>query len=325
MRDDRDNIFLNVVTLENQTTELLRNFLQFKLFRDIFLSLFLSDNEIVNSVENEHVITQKYLQDYGTPDLCIENDSLLVLCEVKINDTSLTENQPEGYLNFLLSTEQNIDKWLVFIVPRDYRNYQEIEKKYEMFRIRNPNQTINTKIITWQEIIRIIEAKKLHACSCFICEFYEFIKSRFESKILEFSKEEVLMLFNKQMPKMLLNLFEIVDGVKNKITTYSASTATGKQEYGLYFKNNNGDRILFFGIWYDFWKEYEKPLCYGVDLKNFDNAIIKRFSNLIRNQYQDYDNWRIAWITEEVFYDKDNIVVIAKHIEDILSKLTGSS
>ena len=182
MRERYDNIFHDVVKNENQATELLRNFLQLKPFRDVFLKLFLADDEIVASIEKNNLRTQVSMKERGIPDLVIENDRVRIFCEIKINDADLTENQPAGYFKYLSSLRDDVKKWLIFIIPRDYRNEGTLRRSINDCLASEENTDINVRIIYWREIVRAIESNQLSRVSIFFAEFRSFLKSWFMPK-----------------------------------------------------------------------------------------------------------------------------------------------
>lgn len=324
MKKTRNNIFFNVVKSEDQTTELLRNFLQFKIFRDNFLNFFLENNKLINSIEDDHLETQVFLSNNnGRPDLIIANEKIKILIEVKINNVDLTENQPEGYFNHLLSLDKNIEKWLVFLVPNDYINEKDIDCKIKKLRATSNQIDIHTKILYWQDIIDIIDKKELTEISAYIAEFYDLLKSWFTSEIIIFDREEVYSMFSKDIPERLLKLFRIVDYVKKSNSRiYSVRAVKDEEEYGIYFKDSDNKTFLFFGIWYDFWKKYSKPLCYGIDLKKYDKKVKEKFTQLFDGKYEDFEDWRATWIDEKAFFAKNTAELIAKQIEDVLNQLS---
>jgi len=77
------NIFHNIVTDENSTTELLCNLLRFDVFRVPFLELILPGIDS-SEIAWDHIETQIDHGEFGRPDIQIRNGSILALIEVKV-------------------------------------------------------------------------------------------------------------------------------------------------------------------------------------------------------------------------------------------------
>ena len=206
-----ENIFFGLVRSENAMTELFCNFLRFKAFRDAFLSLFL-EKDVMNCVSFSNCSTQNPLpEDRGTPDLAINDDSNFnILIEVKTGNTPLTHNQPESYLEYLKDEQQN-SKWMIFLVPKDYRYLTELESKIDAFLSQHSKAGINTKILFWQHVIQIIKERELSILSSYFSEFYKFLKGWYQLKTINFNNAEVGRMFDKSIPEIMIKLNEIVD------------------------------------------------------------------------------------------------------------------
>jgi hypothetical protein len=323
MRERYDNIFNNVVKYENQTTELLRNFLQFKLFRDVFLQLFLVDDEVIDSIGKNDLRTQVSLRKKGMPDLVIENDRVKIFFEIKINDADLTENQPAGYFEYLSSLKDGIEKWLVFIIPRDYRNEGILRRRISGCLTPDTINDVNIRILYWRDIVNAMESSHLIAMSALFVEFHSLLKSWFIPTPIIFSNEEVTVMFDRRMPEVLTKLMEFVDSVRKRVKSYDSEWSVKDYEYGIYFKNDEGDRMLFFGIWYPYWKKYAKPICYCVDRDNYDQKVVLGFIQFFENEYVDFDDegevWHVASVEEKTYCSDDSIFIVSKKIEELLN------
>jgi len=115
------NIFHNLVTDEDPTTELLCNLMRFAAFRRPLLARFVSD-VMAAQIRYEDIETQVDLDGHGRPDLVITNDNIHALVEVKVTQhRELTDNQPDGYFSFL-SKDKTPERWLVFLVPKGWQH-----------------------------------------------------------------------------------------------------------------------------------------------------------------------------------------------------------
>jgi len=118
------NIFLNVVTSENLMTELFRNLLSFKIFREPFIELFI-ERDKVKRIDFDDIGSQ-YFTAQGIPDLIVINEDYEIFIEIKIGNTSLTDNQPDGYLQYLKDVK-NKEKWMIFLIPKDYMQLEYLK------------------------------------------------------------------------------------------------------------------------------------------------------------------------------------------------------
>lgn len=95
------NIFQNIVVHENSFTELFRNFLRFKSFRDAFLKKYISEIIEVEEITINNFQTQVFTKSDGIPDLVFSSEKYEYVFEIKVKNCALTNNQPEGYLEYL--------------------------------------------------------------------------------------------------------------------------------------------------------------------------------------------------------------------------------
>ena len=314
------NIFLNIVTSENLMTELFCNFLKFRTFRDAVLELFLQKDQL-NRIEFDHFDTQYSLpDDKGRPDLAIRNEEFEILFEIKTGNTNLTVNQPDGYLEYLREDFHNT-KWLILLAPHDYSFLVDWSSKIDGFLKQYPHSGIQTKIIFWEDIMKAIEHYDLSILSDYFEDFLALLKMWFELQNITFKSSEVFLMFTKDIPEILSKLFTVVDMVKNHNSkAFSVSSSKTSSEYGVYFKTNEGESILYFGVWYVFWREHQKPLCFGVK-RTYPDNVRKKFSQLHDGHFIDFHNWRMCWIDQDIL-SKDNCSeVIAKLIEEELKQL----
>jgi len=335
------NVFKNIITTENLLTELFYYFLNYKVFRDSFLKLFLNDDKY-NLIDYSDIETQ-YNTNIGIPDLAIINDSIAILCEIKISDTILTDNQPKGYIDYLnnLSTKE---KWMIFLIHNNY-NYINALKQYGFGE--SPciiDYDINGIIIYWDDIMRIIEDNQLSSLNHMFSDFLGLLKMWYEIEEINFESGEIEYLFGRHtiddhdnviyftneeveamtqtnlIAKSFPKLIQLIDEIRATMTSKNNKSKFNdlSEEYGLYFKDNNGNDVLFFGIWFPFWEEYNKPLCFGVH-KDYGQKVINRF----KNRYPDhkpFKDWFLYWIDKDSFY-KNIIEESKKEIEELLNYL----
>jgi hypothetical protein len=321
---NRANIFNNVVKSENSMTELLLNFSSYEIFRNEFLRLFLKESD-VETVEYDHLSTQNRLPNgEGQPDFFIQNDKLEILIEIKTDDTGLTRNQPTKYIEYL-STVKKEKRILVFLIPSWYKYLEEWNTRVDS--VNKENKTlIQTEMIEWERIIEIIDSHDfLKFNQCFV-EFLGLMKNWFETKSITFSNAEVTLMYNeKSIPLVIEKLFEIVDEVKDYNSKHFKTWHNKDAgEYAVYFKNDEGKNVLYFGVWFGFWGQHSKPLCFGVSdsfPKKCQEIFKKNHPDGISMVYDD-ENWTLGWIDSEILSNDSNPVLkINKIIEKDLLDL----
>ena len=138
------NIFYKVAKDENSTTEIFCNLLGNKFFRDKFLEKFL-DQKFISNIRYEEDINTQYCSTHGRPDLIIENETVKIIVEVKIDKyRGLTPKQPDGYLKELEESAQN-NKWLIFLIPKGYVHFGEDD--LEKIRSKYSHADIKIEIV----------------------------------------------------------------------------------------------------------------------------------------------------------------------------------
>ncbi|GGD98313.1 hypothetical protein GCM10010911_66390 [Paenibacillus nasutitermitis] len=313
------NIYYGVVTNENSMTELLCNYMAYKPFRDLFLGLFLS-NEELERFEYDHFQTQYTVElNNCRPDIVLSNDEYEILIEVKTSNSGLTENQPVTYLQHLYEAGEK-KKFLIFLVPSNYA-YQHIwSSKASEFIKRNGLANIQTPTIYWNELIHIIHESELFLLSEKIKDFYDLLKIWFEVKRITFTNSEVSFMFKPEIPSIMNKLFEIVNGVMDYCSKeFKGKITSNDTEYAIYFKDENKGYVLYFGVWYDFWDKHGSPLCYGV-CSEWDEQTVKNFENKHKLLYEQ-DNYLMMNVPEIMISSENCSEKVAQLIYNELAAL----
>jgi hypothetical protein len=298
------NVFYNLVTDENSTTELLCNLLRFDEFRLPFLRLFLSE-ATASEVSWGDIDTQGGLFNCGIPDLRIENDKLLVLLEVKVTPhLELTSHQSKSYLEYL-SKNPKPECLLVFLVPSEWNHLDALDI---LRNASSSEEAPKIHVVHWERIVEIIEQNELGVLNPILNEFGELITGRIAPKPVAFLQKEVSMLFSKDIPTALSNLERLIAGIQGR-STYKMRTSKASlcgEEYGIYFLNSQGKDVFWFGIWMPFWKEHGIPLCFGVADARGD-AVGRAFRDTYKGKTKHFKNYNVGWITQEVLAEKNAI------------------
>jgi len=145
----------------------------------------------------------------------------------------------------------------------------------------------------------------------------------FEVEKITFTNLEVSYMYKPEIPKTLFKLFRIVDAVKNNSgKSFKITNSNNSEEYGVYFKDNESNNILYFGVWHDFWNEYGYPLCYGVDSNKWSKAFVDRFKSS-HEKYFEKNGYILCAINEDTLSKETCSEDIAKIIYDELVMLTS--
>lgn len=316
----KKNIFYNLINSEDATTELLCNLLQFKTFRELFLSIFLKKEEIME-IDFDDIDTQLYLMNEKyKPDLVISNEKIEIIYEIKTSlQTGLTKNQPMGYLKYL-KTIKDKKKWLILLIPKGYRYEKEWINTTEESLKNYSDKDINTDILYWEDILEKIKENEIDRINVYFKDFVEILEDFYIVKPINFIDSEVTLMFTKTVADIITKLYETVDLVEkyNIKNVKKIIKKTNTIEYGLYFKNDEGKEILYFGVWYDFWKTHKKPICYGV-YKDYSKEVISKFIKYHKDKIIEHDDWIMSYISKEEFNKENAADAICKLVEQVLA------
>jgi hypothetical protein len=337
-----DNIFLDIAKDEIQFTKLFYNFLRFRAMRKLLLNLIKNDdfNKYKSKIKYEHFKINDNNSEYGNFDLVIKNEKVDIIFEIKIdNNTSLTDNQPLQYLKYLAEKSNTSFKALILLAPNDYSNIEEYQKILSNFK--DPlDIKIFTPIIYWNQLIESFKKEELNKISKLFDEYYKFLNDFFG--IIEgtsLNHIDIENLFDKEVPDAISKLMDIMYSVKLKLIEKGYNIekkqddVTGRyyketgHEYGFYIKDSNGNWILFFGIWFDFWKKYNKPLCIALDLydpkSNQKKTLENKFRKICEEENLDvkfHYEMPTTFIKKDIVMKNNNHEEIANLIEKFCNR-----
>ncbi len=308
MRDS--NIFYRVADSEVPFTELFCNLMSYQVFRNSVFEKIIGEKYNCKYLEYDDFSTQFRLPNqYGQPDICIKNDDIEILIEIKINNSALTKNQPVNYLNHLKT--QNKKTLLVFIIPPKYSHKETLVSRF------NGTPDCNYKIITWNDILNDLKESGIHDINKIISEFTNLLTSWFNPEVTTFNPVEITYMFSNSIPTILEKLYAIVDSTKDATAPICKSNKGQSREYGLNFQNKDGEHFLYFGVWNDFWQKHDKPLIYGVH-KDYPEKVIERFCRNHKTKLIKMDSWHMTWF-DQVDFDDPSIIIktIQAELDDL--------
>lgn len=298
------NIFESIITKEDNVTELIKTFCQYKSFRKKFLKFL----DIEENIEDENIYTQYELsidnKKYGIADLYLEADEKIYIIEIKTNlYTNLSAHQKnEDYEKYIEKTKKIGE--VIYFIPKAFF-YKDLLK--------------DKKIRYWEEFIKIIEKDELSELNIYINDFINALKNWFEIKKIKFSnyeknllKGETVNITNVAVPELIEKMFEIVENVKNKVDILNnkSTTEQNAEFYGYFLKHNKSDTVkIWFGVDFELWKAYNIP--FSIQIITDDE--ISNIGNLKKWEEHPFGNSYIYY--EPIDYNNENI------IEEFIEKL----
>src|SRR5262249_36986903 len=149
---------------------ILCNLMRFSAFRQPLLTKLFSP-ECAAGIAYDDFETQVHLGRLGRADIVIANQSVSAIVEVKVEDfCGVTENQPNGYLSYLANQDVP-ERWLAFIVPPRWAHRRELDQALGSAK----HGSIRTRVLSWEDVLGVIELGDLQNLSPFIDEFYRLL------------------------------------------------------------------------------------------------------------------------------------------------------
>ncbi|MCG9874333.1 MAG: PD-(D/E)XK nuclease family protein [Leptospiraceae bacterium] len=194
---------------------------EFSIYQKIFYSHLLSIADHKDTEEWEFEIsTQDFNQNFGIPDLVIQNDNLIIIIENKFWAEFSQNDQYWRYTQILLAKKDFEKKFLVLLCLKCKLDYFKI-KIYNQFQSKGIAMTNESELISylnmngitpifiiWEDIIDLFKSNNLLTQSM---EF--FINSRYIN-LIKMQKDDLVMLNSKIIPNFLFSLWGTVDQVK---------------------------------------------------------------------------------------------------------------
>lgn len=312
-----ENIFYNVVRDENSLSELLCNLLQFSPFKSLFGNILAEKLGFAVDFDYEDVRTQDSLGSKGIPDISITTDDCLVLIENKIDsNTSLTANQPQSYLEYLEAENDFKHRGLLFILPSDYAHLTELQRRIKNLSHSRRSNGTAFAVLQWEEIHQALAQSGLSELNSIFDHFSSLLTGWFSTQSITFNGGEIQMLYNKEIPALYLKMTGLVDEVKNKLSkSYKVAGEINSYGNGLYVKDKDGSPIIWFGVWYQYWKETGFPFCVAVQ-EQWRPSIVKRFRSRLGKEVLlfDEENWYIHGFPQDFLSDSDSVKKVTQEL-----------
>ena len=342
-----ENIFYNLIKNETSLTEVFCNFMRYENFRNLFIDMI---NEKIKNKENIIDKSKVEFQDFDTEvalkeneekagriDLQLKINEEIYLFEIKIEVlTKLTNNQPNGYLEYLKNDNLYKNENLFFIIPKGYFHTNEILEKWEEKTKYSKKEIENHNIIYWEDILDQLRKQELDKVNVFINEFCEIIDLNwFYFEKIDFPKSELELIFNDKkdkgytmienvsIPVLMNKLFQIIVDTANKKEIYINYKVKQNSNYFGYFLENSkyeiSDKlVIWFGIDYKIWEIKKNPIIIQIEANEREEDInLEIFlENKIEYTKFEYENGDI------IFYIPLEKVVFENEDKNITEELT---
>lgn len=322
MNHEDSNIFDNIITNENSLTELFKNYLRFKIFREAFVNLVIPDIDKTEII-HDYFQTQFYTDKNGIPDLVLSTDEYEYVFEIKVHNTSLTNNQPLGYLDYLKNVDKP-NKGLFLIAPENY-----IYKKEFFDKLNNnlkDSDNIKRGFVSWQSIMKLISANELNETSQLFSEYLYYLNYWF--KTIEIDKLNLNIMFSKEFPDSINKICDLIDKIADSLkadSTVKKSNEGFIGEYGYYIKDVI-DYELFYGIWFPYWKSTGNPITICIKSDNPNKLVM--FEKVCQDlklskptTSDDYKDWLCTYMSKDIIEKPNCDIRISEILKEIKQKM----
>lgn len=306
------SIFESIVKIENDFTLLTCSLLKYKPFKSLLIQFLFEGNSNFNdNIGYDSFMTQYSIGKYGIPDIAIANSEIEALIEVKINNTSLTINQPDNYLKHLIEeVEESKKKYLFFIIPYNYCHEHKCKSSLGKFSIKLVKHNITARILYWEDLLAMIKKSELHLLNPIIEEYFLLMQNWFSNKEMNFNLNNVNIMFEDALvPQTIEKLVILIGNVKTEFKksgfVISDESTKDFSTHGFCVTDTDNDRILFFGSWLEFWKDSNFPLIIELLYERDDYIeMFKSFCEGTGLEYIHYKNeYHICIIKKGFFID----------------------
>lgn len=336
----RENLMLyNVLNQEVIFQEYFCNLLREKSFMKKFLDFIEQKNEILKNknIEYKNFHTEHPLilknKTYGRADIFLDLVDKKIIFEVKNKVyTTLTDNQPRNYLNYLEKTVKSPDfnACLMFLIPKNYAHKETIYQKWDPY----PKEEINKQLFYWEDFVLTLKDEE----NVFVKAFYEFCLYWFDLNPINLTKEEIKLLNfkgssmecinNVTLPKLMAKLELAVIKIGQHFQWQQDFEQEGYVTGCIYTKKMKNYQ-LYIGINYDMWGQYTQPInIYISDAKDFSKEfILPQIETLEFNIYEskedsNFDNFfayavKLDFKIEDENYEEKMKDVIQKVVKQL--------
>lgn len=268
------NVFFNVIKKEDQFSQLLVNLVNTnEEIKEIVQKFFFKSSDI----EIELFDTQLNFE-YGRPDIIFNlSNGGKAIIEVKTQDSGLTKNQPNGYIE-ILQEDSNLNRYLFFLIPKFYNHEVEIRDRIS----KNPKRdSVHFKILYWNDLItelKVVLKPNENYEQFLMNELINHLNNKFGYYNIQFKTDQIELMYTNEIPSTILVLNKIIDSLQ-KSFGYKGIIWDNKQDggygsgYGFWYKKS-----IFIGYWFELWEGKNAPLILMVNKKYVDHNVFSSFN-----------------------------------------------
>jgi hypothetical protein len=256
-------IFDNVVTKENDHTQLLRNIMERDPKAAAAVLSFLINRDVseVEAASLEFRTQCLFLGVNGReiPDILVEGSGFRCLIEAKIDPTlELTDGQKAGYQACL---EGDGERHLVFLVPSDWRHTASAEQVQTLVPA-----TVRVRTSYWRELVERLDKNCAPLADDVLIEAIRFWKWRFQLEQMTTQERESLELWSAERYSAVRKLEKTISQAKGLFDARNFETeleTSFTDSYGFYIK-----RAPKYLLWIGIWTPSKVPLSFGFETKS---------------------------------------------------------
>jgi hypothetical protein len=211
---------------ENLTTEVLGFLLDssaYAPYQRLFYSLIFPGSELQDTEERYFdVTTQMSFEEYGRPDIVIENERQVIFIENKFYASFSLDNQMYRYYSYLKANFENKEKYLILLTIKDRMDLylRDIRKQFNAVLTSSKNHEIfkycsddgvNLQTISWEDIFRLFGTKDF-----LIANLNNYIQNKYITSTI-LNEREIAMINSKEVPILMEKLWAGIDKIRDML------------------------------------------------------------------------------------------------------------
>jgi len=250
-------LFDNVVTKENDHTQLLRNIMERHPKAAAAVLSYLIGRDVSEieaaSLEFRTQCSFPGVNGREIPDILVEGNSFRCIIEAKIQPTlELTDGQKAGYQACLTGDGE---RHLCFLVPSDWKHAALVPTLV--------SASVSVRTSYWRELIGRLDKVSEALADDVLSEAISFREGRFQVEHMTPQEQESLKSWSGEKYNAIRKLEKTVDQAKKLFDAHDFETeleANFTEGYGFYIK-----RGRLYLLWVGIWAKLPMPLAFGFD------------------------------------------------------------
>lgn len=253
-----NNIFENIVTKENDHTNLLRNIMERHPRVAAAVLSYLVNRKVseIEAASLEFRTQHSFLGPSGReiPDILVEGQNFRCLIEAKVDPAlELTDGQKRGYQGCFAGEGEG---HLSFLVPNEWKHIFSAEKVREYLPA-----SVSVQTSYWRGLIGRLKDVSLSMSDEILNEAVAFWKWRFEMEEMTPEERESLNTWPDEKYRAIRKLEKTISQVKGLYDARDFETESENsytESYGFYIKHAE-----MYLLWIGIWTKSPAPFCFG--------------------------------------------------------------